>query len=145
MQHLAQHGRVPGLVLAHGDVRTVERDHARFVPGFDEWQQMHTRMAEVDVHQLGTAAAQDAVEHLELAPVNHRFPAQDVFQIEAAQEVLGRLTDQFHVFERVALGVEPGLRHHEGPKCAQPRHLPVDVRHLTLEESGAITGDYEGL
>ncbi len=40
------------------DVRAVERYNTRLVPLLDKREQMHARMAEINVHQISSVAAQ---------------------------------------------------------------------------------------
>jgi hypothetical protein len=141
LKHLAELRLVADLALAQRDIGAVERDNTGFIPGLDKREQMHTGMPEIDVHELGLAPPQDAIEQLELAAINHRLGTPDILEVKPAQEILGWLADQFHIVEGIALGVLPGLRHDERLIRAQPRHLTVDVRHFPLEERGAIAGD----
>src|ERR1043166_3635071 len=108
------------------DVRTVKRDHARLVPLLDERKQVHTRVAKINVHDIGPAPFQKRGEHLVFAAINNRRLAFDEFEVAVPQQVHPRLWDDFDLTEGKTLRVLNLLCDDKGAHTAQRFDLAVN-------------------
>ena len=106
-----------------------------------EREQVDSRMAKVDVQELGIAATQDTFELIVLSAIENGFQALDVFPLKAQQKVNPWARKNLDVGEWEYLSVLSRLGHDEGSKFAQSCDLPVDVPHLALKKGIAVTGD----
>ncbi len=65
----------------------------------------------------------------------------DVLEPTVPQEIAAAFGQKFDIIKGIAVFAQPLFAHDERLVALQARDLPVDVEHLRLEESGAITGD----
>jgi len=64
-----------------------ETDDRGMLPAFDEGQQVHAGVAEIDMQEVGRAALQCFDDDLQLTAVMHGREAADVFEPKALQEI----------------------------------------------------------
>src|SRR4029079_15907561 len=112
----------------------------RFVPALDERQQVYTGVTEINVHQVGAATIEQFREHLVFAAVNDGRFSFHPLQPSMPERIVFRLRDQLDIAKREALDILERLGHDKGVVFLQGAHLPIDVKHLRLEEGGAVTG-----
>ena len=141
-KEFAQMAVILGLMIARHDIGAMEGDDARFAPALDKREQMDAGMAEINVHEVRATTAEDLHQALHLAAVVERREMADVLEPETANEVFARFArDHLDIGKGEALGGGALFGDDEGLVTPQPCNLPVDVKHLGLQEGGAVAGD----
>src|SRR5688500_12761997 len=112
----------------------------RLLPPFDERQQMHAGVAEINVHQVSAPPLKQPGEHLVFTAVKDRRLLLHKLEPAMAQRVAVRLRDQLNVVKGKELDVLERLRHDERFILVQRPDLPVNVQHFRLQKGGAVTG-----
>ena len=126
------------LFLRH--VRAMKGNDTGLVPAFDERQQMHASVPEINMHQIGAPPFEQPGKHLVFAAVKDRRLLLHKLQPAVAQWVAVRLRDQLDVVKGKELVVLERLGHDERFIFVQRPDLPVNVQHFRLQEGGAVTG-----
>src|SRR5437016_1047273 len=122
-----------------GDVGAVERYNTGLVPLLDKRKQVHTSVAEINVHQIGSVAPQQRVQRLILAAINNRRPPFDEFQPTVHKQVSAPLRNHFDVVKRKSLSILDFFGDDKSVHAAQRPYLPIDVQHLRLQKTRTIT------
>src|SRR5205814_6756373 len=126
-------------ILFNRYIGAMERYHARFIPLFDKRKQVHPRMAEVNVHEIGATPFQERSQELIFSPVNNGRTPLHEFKPSVTQKIHALLWNNFDIRKRETFCVLQLLGHDKGLDPPQPFYLPIDVQHLRLEKARAIT------
>jgi hypothetical protein len=102
-------------------IRTVERNDARFIPALNEGEQVNPSVAEINMHQIGTAPSEQIGEQLVFTAINDRWLALHEFQPAMAEQILAGRRDKLDILKRKPVGVLHLLRHDEGLHIPQAR------------------------
>ena len=99
-------------------------------------------MPEVDVQKLRSRIVENTDQRVYFAPGNLPWRRADLLEPKPSREMHRRLADYRDLVERIALSLFPLLRDHDRRNARERSDLPVDVKHLRLQECRAIAGDH---
>src|SRR5437868_11612706 len=103
---------------------------------------MHGDVPEINVKQLRVHFATNRGQLPHFRWRNLPGRVLHLFEPEPANEMRRWFSDDRDFLEWIPLGFLALLRDHERLNALERSDLPVDVQHLRLEKSRAITGDY---
>ena len=116
----------------------MERDHARFIPFFDERKQVHASVAKINMHQISAAPRQERSQHPVFSSIDHRRTPFNELEPSVAQKIHPLLRNDFDIGKRKSVCVLQLLGHDKGVNPMQRFYLPVNVQHLRLQKARAI-------
>src|SRR5205814_10065869 len=116
----------------------MERDHARFIPFFDERKQVHASVAKINMHQISAAPRQERSQHPVFSSIDLRRTPFNELEPSVAQKIHPLLWNNFDIGKRKPLCVLQLLGHNESVNPTQRFYLPVNVQHFRLEKARAI-------
>ena len=113
VEQAAQFRAVIANVFFLRDIRAVKRNDTRLIPAFDEGQEMHAGVPEIDMHQVRAAPFQEVREHLVFAAIDDRGPLSHPLQPAVSERIAGRFWNDLDVAERKQFAVLQRFGHDE--------------------------------
>src|SRR5437868_2438988 len=105
----------------------MKRNDTRLMPAFNEGQEVHPGMSEIDVHQVRAPPLQEIRKHLVLATIDNRWPLFHPLQPAMPQRITRRFWNDFDIGERKQFAVLERFRHNESVVIMERPDLTVDV------------------
>ena len=137
-EHPTGGGEVRGVIEADLGVRSVEADDDRQVADFQQREQMHADVTEIDVEHLRAMVMERGEETVGFAAVDGDGAVQQRLLDKAAELMGARLGQDDDGIERKLGCVLALLAENDGSKRAECRDLPIYVQHLGFKKSDHI-------
>ena len=137
-EHPTGGGEVRGVIEADLGVRSVEADDDRQVADFQQREEMHADVAEINMQQPRAALLQGGENAARLGAVDGDGPVEELLLYEAPELVGAGLGQDDDFAKRKLRGVLALLAENDGSKRAECRDLPIYVQHLGFKKSDHI-------
>src|SRR5260370_9203934 len=105
----------------------MKRDHAGFVPFFDERKQVHASVTKINMHQINAAPRQKRSQHLVLPSIDHRRSPFKELEPSVAQKIHPLLRNDFDIGKWKPLGGFQLLGHKKRFNSTPRLSLPVKL------------------
>ena len=141
VEHLPCGLSIGGFVHVHRNISAVKRNDRRVFPCANQWQEVDSDLAKVNVQEASVGSTQEAQQGTQLCIRNLPWRVADLPEPKPPQEMCCRLGKNLDRLKWEALGLLAFLCDDHWSASFQGGDLPINMQHLRLQKRRAITGD----